>query len=350
MVFIPALVGLGDVAIFLVVIVVIYALTFLVMAITGVLRYVPVVGPWIQDNLVSHVGDGLSYAGGWAVARLGDGIGLIWTPITWLASLFGRIGESLFEGANALDRTLHQAIPNAEARAGAYAGQLYHQAITYVNVTAGKLSQFAADLYHGSIAYTDQRVGALEQEAQQLYHQAIAYTQAEAGTLAQYSTDLYHTSIAFTQQQTAAVESWVGSTVGTVQRDLEGRIAGVESWTQQEVGVLGREITGAYDAATRYAAQVAQLAEAHALAGVAAVDLALAKYLSECGTNLCRGLNPLSTALQSLEALVEGGLLFALVAAAAADPVGTAREVDAVIGGTVTAAAGVARSAVGMAA
>jgi hypothetical protein len=349
-VFIPALVGLGDVAVFLVAIVVIYALTLLVMAITGVLRYVPVVGPWIQDNLVSHVGDGLSYAGSWAVARLGDGIGLIWTPITWVAALFGRIGEALFEGTQAVSRVVTQSIPAAEARAGQYAGQLYHQAIGYVDATAGRLAQFSTDLYHGSIAFTQQEVGAAEAQAQQLYHQAIAYTQQEAGTLAQFSTDLYHGSIAFTQQQVGAAEQWVTQTVGTLQQDLLGRIGTTERWVQQEVGVLGQEITGAYDAATRYAAQVAQLAVAPALAGVAAVDLALTKYLEECGTNLCRGLNPLSTALQGLEALVEGGLIFALVAAAAADPVGTAREVDAVIGGTVAAAAGVARSAVGMAA
>lgn len=346
MVFIPALVGLGDVAVFLVVIIVLYALTFLVMALTGVLRYVPVVGPWIADNLVSHVGDALGTAGSWAVARLGDGIGLIWTPVTWLASLFGRIGEVLYEGMQAAERIVTITVPNAVNAVQGYAQQLYHQGISYTDATAGRLAQFATDLYHGSIAYTQQAVGAAEAQAQELYHQSILYTQAEAGALAQFSTDLYHGSISYTQQQVGAVESWVSQTVGTVQQDLLGRITTTQNWVQREVGALEHDISTAYDAATAYAGEVATAAVAPALAGVAAVDLALTKYLDECGTNLCKGLNPLSTALQALEPFLEGGLILLLAAEAARDAPGAAHEVIGLLEGAVN---GIAREVAGAA-
>ena len=350
MVFAPALVGLGDFAFFLVCIIVVYALTFLVMALTGVLKYVPVVGPWIQSNLVSHVADALGAAAGWAVGGLGHAVGLIWTPITWLAALFARIGEALWEGGQAVGRVITHAIPAAGNAVQAFAQQLFHGAQAYTDRAEGQVADFATGLYHQAVNYTTTEVAQVELDAQQLYHQAIAYTAREAGAVADFATGLYHQALAFTQQEVGQLQGWVANTVTTVQQDVLGRISATESWVQGEVTALEGSIQDAYRAATGYADTVATAAAAPAIAAAGAVTLELEQYLSTCGRNLCAGLNPLSTALQALETVVEGGLLLALLAEAVRDAPGLGRQIEAVIGGTVRDTAAAVGAAIGAAA
>lgn len=331
MVFVPAIAGLGEVAFFVVCIIVIYALTFLIMALTGVLRYVPVVGGWMQDNLVSHVGDALSSAAGWAVSGLGKGLGLIWTPITWIAALFGRIGELGWEAVNATDRIVHGAIPRAIDTSRAYADQRYWDAVGHADQLYAQETAYAQQLEHQAEAHADVLAQQETAYAQSLYAAGISYTQQETHAAEAFTQQLANQGIAYTQAETAAAEAFTQQLANQGEAYTQQAIASTQGWVQQQVGALEHEIAAGYTAATTYAHDVAAAAVLPVAALAGATSLSLTKYLEECGTNLCRGLNPLSTLLQELGAVVEGGLLFALVAQAVRDPGGTAHEVRSLV-------------------
>jgi hypothetical protein len=131
---------------------------------------------------------------------------------------------------------------------------------------------------------------------------------------------------------------------------VTGRFTQTETWVQQEVGALEHDIAGAYQGAVAYAHDAAALAEAAGIAAAGVVATELEDYLKNCGRNLCGGLNTLSTLLQELAPLVEGGILFALVAEAYRDAPGVAHEIESVVGPVVDGTVGLVRSAAGIAA
>src|SRR5260370_28248317 len=137
----PALAGLGELAALLLAIIVLYAAYLLAQVLTALFQYVPLIGGWIQNNLLSHVVDAISASIGWTVSAMGHAVGLIWTPITWIGALFQRIGEAIWSGVQAAQRIVTTTIPNALNMAAAYAQQLYHSAIGY-----------ADRIYHSAVA------------------------------------------------------------------------------------------------------------------------------------------------------------------------------------------------------
>ncbi|HVT14570.1 MAG TPA: hypothetical protein VHQ90_00115 [Thermoanaerobaculia bacterium] len=348
MVLVPALAGIGEFAAFLVALIAIYAAYLLTQLLLALFQYVPLVGGWIRDNLLSHVADALSSATSWAVAGLGHGVGLIWTPITWMAAMLSRIGEALWSGLQAAERIVTTTIPNAMSRVADFATQLYHQAVSYADGVRSAVSAYAQSLYNAAVGFAQSLYAAAVGFAQSLYNAAVALTHQLYVAATTLAVALYHQAVAFTTATAAGLSTWVQGLFHSMTAWVEARFAQEQAWVQQEVGALETDVQNAYHAATGYAQAAAAAAEATALGAVAVEALRLTRYLEQCGTNLCKGLNPLSTLMQELGGLVEGGVIFALVAAAAADPVGTAHEVDQVIGGTVAEAGSVLRSAVGL--
>jgi hypothetical protein len=346
----PAVADLAALAVFVLAIIVLYALIAFTGLLRGLFSWVPVVGGFIGDHILSHVQDGLNAAAGWTVGAMGHAAGLIWTPITWVANLFSRIGEAIWSGVTAAERIVQTTIPAAAGRVVAYAQQLYNQAIGHADALAGAVSAFATSLYHSALAAVGTAENAVSAFAQSLYHQAVAlaqqalsaattaigatFTQVEHWVASQFTA-----TTAWTEQRIAGVESEIGS----VQGALQGEIGQVQ-------GALEHEIAGAYSAATAYAQQAAAIAQAAGLAAAGTVALDLARWLEGCGKNLCSGLNGLSTLLQDLAPLVEGGILFALVAEAASDPAGVARDVEAVLTPIADTAVSLFRDATGIAA
>lgn len=214
-------------------------------------------------------------------------------------------------------------------------------------------------------------------------HWAVAQAQALATALG-HDIDLVWnwanaSFIAIGARITATVtmlQSWtlgqIGLAVQAVERDLAivrtVALAAVTALRNDLVAfvtvvrteVLGRVITVEQEIATeipRIEAEVVQIATV----AIPALDLAITAVRDIaveveqctapiCGPNVARDLGDLGKLLQSLTPVVEGGLLFALLAEAIANPVGTAHEIEAVVGGTVNGAVTVLRDAVGLAA
>lgn len=329
---------------------ILWALALFLMALTGVLRNVPLVGGWLQDNLVAGVSDAVGNARDWCLAQAHHAVGFFWSTITWIGALFANIGKGMWEVVQATDRLAHGAIPRSVDTSKAYADQRYWDAVGHADTLYAEELAYAQSLEHQAEAHANDLYNAETVYTQNLYNASVAHADqlhvAEDG----YAQQLYHQGLAFTQQSVAATDAWVQQEIGAAEASAAAATAQVTGWVGQEVAALGHEITGAYDAATAYASQVATAAAAPALALAETTALSLTRYLDECGTNLCKGLNPLSTLLQELAPLVEGGLLFALVAEAYRDAPGIAQEIESVVGGLVGEAASVIQSAVGIAA
>jgi hypothetical protein len=130
----------------------------------------------------------------------------------------------------------------------------------------------------------------------------------------------------------SGVEGWVGTQIGTAVRQVEGDLGVVRDLVTASVipalGVLTRELTQVVERV---------VTQEECTAGI-------------CGPKVGNELGQLGQLLQGLEKLVEGGVIFALLAEAVRDAPGVGHEIEQVIGGTVNGAADALRSAVGLAA
>jgi hypothetical protein len=346
----PAVAGLAELAAMVLAFITLYAIELLLTVLTLILLTVPVVGPWIRDNLTSRAIDVIRGASGWTVSAMGQALGLIWTPVTWIWALLTKIWEVAWAGAQATERIVTGTIPRALNMAAGYAQQLYNAAISFADGLYHQAVAFAQALVAQAVAYAQQLYNSAVAFAQQLYNSAVAFAQQLYAAAVGYAEQLYHQAVGYVQGAISAAEAWVQQLYNTLTAWVTGRFTQTETWVQQEVGALEHDISGAYQGAVAYAHDAAALAEAAGIAAAGTVALELERYLRECGRNLCSGLNPLSTLLQELAPLVEGGLLFALVAEAYRDPAGVANEVRAVISPVADTAAGLFRDATGVAA
>jgi hypothetical protein len=346
----PALGSLVDFALMIAAFIILWAFALFLMALTGVLRHVPLVGGWLQDNLVAGVADAVGTARDWCLSQAGHAIGFFWTSITWIGSLFANIGQGMWSVVQATDRLAHGAIPRSIDTSKSYADQRYWDAVGHADTLYAQELAYAQGLEQQAEAHANDLYNRETVYVQDLYNASISHADQLQVIEQGYAQQLSAASIAYTQAQVAATDAWAQQLVGAAEANAAAATAGVIDWTQREVGALGHEITGAYDAAIGYAETVAQAAAAPALALAETTAISLARYLDECGKNLCTGLNPLSTALQALAPLLEGGLLFVLVAEAYRDAPGVAHEIESVVGPVVDGAVGALRSAVGMAA
>jgi hypothetical protein len=345
----PALGGLVEFALMLAAFIILWAFALFLMALTGVLKNVPLVGGWLQDHLVAGVSDAVGSARDWCLAQAGHAIGFFWATITWTGSLFARIGQGMWAGVQATDRIVHGAIPRAIDNSKAYADQRYWDAVGHADTLYAQELAYAQGLEHQAEAHANDLYNAETVYTQNLYNASISHADQLQVVEQGYAQQLSQASIAYTQAQVAATDAWTMQLVGAAEANAQAATAGVIDWTQKEVGALGHEITGAYDAAVGYAETVAQAAAAPALALAETTALSLARYLENCGNNLCKGLNPFSTALQGLEQFVEGGLILILAEEAARDAPGAAREVIDLVGDLVTGTARTITDLVGVA-
>jgi hypothetical protein len=346
----PALGGLVEFALMLAAFIILWAFALFLMALTGVLRNVPLVGGWLQDNLVAGVSDAVGTARDWCLSQAGHAVGFFWTTITWTGSLFARIGQGMWAGVQATDRIVHGAIPRSIDTSKSYADQRYWDAVGHADTLYAQELAYAQGLEQQAEAHANDLYNRETVYVQDLYNASISHADQLQVIEQGYAQQLSQASVAYTQAQVAATDAWTQQLVGAAEANAQAATAGVIDWTQKEVGALGQEISGAYTAATTYAHDAAIAAAAPALALAETTALSLTRYLDECGKNLCTGLNPLSTALQALAPLLEGGLLFVLVAEAARNPAGVANEVNAVLSPIANEAASLFRDATGVAA
>lgn len=343
----PELAGLGVV---LATMIVLYGLATLAMVITLLFKAVPYVGGWIGDHVTGQVASALASAAGWVGSGIGPLTNLMWTPIKWLATLLKDGGEALLRLEGGVVTLYTQTIPRLLGGQAAFTTQLYHQALSYadqdaaavtstahslftqaeadIGVAEGAIAGFATTLYHQALAYTDQTAGKLAAFSTQLYDQSIAYVDQEAGKLANFATTLYHQAIGYVDQQTGRITDWVG----------------------QQVGSLGAEVAGVAGVITATVLPAITAVETR----VGAIETAIAD-VEECVGPICEAkaapqLSTLANLLNELAPLVEGGLLFALLAEAVRDPRAVAGDIETVVGDTVRTAATGFRDLVGIAA
>jgi hypothetical protein len=323
---------LAALAALLLALIVIFSLKQLASILVSLFRFVPLVGGWISSNLQSHVVDALGAEQSWALGAMGGLVAIAWTPIKWLEVLFKDIGDLGWAGVQWAQHYAGNVIPVLLGQQASFSTQLYHQALSYADsdlhqaldvgeslytqaiahadADAGSVAGFATQLYKQALSYTDQEVHIVKGDAQSLYNQAIAHADADAGSVAGFATQLYNQALAWTDQQVGKAKDWAGGEItdirgeiGSLKDSIPGQVAHAIAPTVAEVGVLAQTV----------------------------------KEVEECTDAICEAqagpnLANLSNLINGLSTLITDGVLFSFIAAAVADPEGTATEVIDLVG------------------
>jgi hypothetical protein len=148
----------------------------------------------------------------------------------------------------------------------------------------------------------------------------------------------------------SAILGDIAAAEATAAHALASAIAGIEAWTAGQIGTAVRGVEGDLGAVRDLVTGIA-IPELIALSKVVTTVAGDVARVDECVGGICSAgvgniLGDLGKLVQELAPILEGGLLFALLAEAVKDPVGVAHDVEAVVGGTVNEAATLLREAV----
>lgn len=313
-------------------------------------RNVPFVGGWVADHLESAFVDGLTSLLGWLTSSVGALTALAWTPIQWLWQLVSDVIDATGAAFSALWWVAFTAIPQVASQAAGYAWQQGQAAIGYAEARFATAIGYVDARITWAVAYVDGRVVGAIIYTQQLVGSAVGAVRTELYAAVQWVNGEIVTVA--TGAEHALLDAWqrIWGGIEQLRVDVSARFGQVEQWTASEVQRVESEAqTWAHDA-EQYAADAAHAAELAGLAAAGVVAADLETWLRTCGRNLCGGLNTLSTLLQALEPLVEGGLLIALAIEAYNDAPAVAHEIDQVAGGFIQGAAQDVLGQVGIAA
>lgn len=252
-------------------------------------------------------------------------VGWMWShvqPITQ-AILLPHVNHATEQGLNVVaHQATHDALLKVHAvtipQAAAAATQA---AISYEAPFVAGVNGFIAGV-KGFITYADGQIGALHTATDVTLPQAIA---AVGPAIIHQVQALGYVSVTDLNNARAAVERDIASAAAGAQAGAVRQLAPVIGQVQTAVGGLTQEVTGVL---------------APGLAGVLALVTPLVgrvTQVEECTAGICstgsgNTLGDLGKVLGGLGTLLDDGLLFALVAAAIADPVAVADGVQAVMG------------------
>lgn len=162
---------------------------------------------------------------------------------------------------------------------------------------------------------------------------AINGVEIEARGLVRNATDLLTGAIVHETSRAVQAERAIAEQAHT-------EVSGVWQHVQE---LVGGEIGSVVQGLTANDAAIA--AAAAAATGVVALELT--RFLEECGHDLCNNLGPLAKLMPSVDALLEEGALFALLALCMANPSAGAAAVMGVVEAPQAAARGLIRAVVG---
>ena len=315
---------------------------------TSLAANIPVIGGTLAQVIDGVIGWAWFWAKAGAETALSDLVGLVATPLHWVATLLDNLAGGLSDTYTVLSYFRYSVFPRLISGAlqtvsgwitgvQHFATTLYNQAITYTDASVGALrnwtlsevialSRYAATLYNQSIAFTSVGLNGLSRYATDLYHQAITFAAAGDTALQHYATTLYNQAINYTGVQVTDLENWT-----------KASLASLQSWTGTQVISLEHQIALAQSQAFAFARSEAGTVEAD-----------LTKLKTECTDNLCTNLSPLASLFSALTSLIDDAAIVAMALEFAHDPARAAHDMQAEFGGFVDDAINGLRDAVGV--
>lgn len=320
----PAVLALGDIVLALAAVLLLWAAYELLRPpLVSLAARVPLIGGQLSGVIDAVITD--SYF--WAVANLKATchflVGLIMTPVHWVANLIDGFLQLIQDLQAAVSYLRYVVIPHTVASLWAsvqslggqiqhYAYSLYQSAISYTQFAVGALQQYvvaglqqvdqyAYALYQDSVTFTSTEVGVAEHYAADLAAAGQAYTTAAVGTAEQYAGALFGQAISYVGVQVTDLEQWTTATLAQDMAWVDGRITALDQY-------IAANLTQVY---------------AYIGTAVGVVEADLGNLKTGCTDNLCGGLGDLATLANLLDS---GGILAAILAlatAAATDAKGT---------------------------
>lgn len=246
----------------------------------------------------------------WVREQISPLISLFTVPIHWIQTHIDDLTTGLFNLYQSVFRLATYTVPHLIGNAMGVARGWVAQAEALATSQVTQVYHWAAGQFAGVYQYVNAEISLAEGYTRQLVAQAEAYAAAGIHADAVYAEQLYQQSIGYTNTAIHGVEGWVTGEVGTLTKWTDGQITALQKWIE--------------------ANQAAVTTWTQALVGAVAVDLANLKL--ECTDNLCENLGGAANWLKSLSGPLGIAAFYALVAEAAADPVGTATLVDDTLG------------------
>lgn len=246
--------------------------------------------------------------GGYILTQAGSFVGALRTELTTeISSLAGTV-ETDYQNAIGFTQAM-----------GSYVLQTVSDALQSVE---GRLSAAIGDL----TAFTVQSVQTLEADVDA----ALATAESFAATVA---TDAAANAIKAVDIDVAAVMQVVWPAITDEVTAIQGIIA-----------TDFPDVSALWDAIPKSI----PLSQVTAIAGLGALAIPIARFLKDCGLPMCNNLHAFGNIINDLGALLDGGALVALLAAAASDPSGTAGAIESAAGDIISSTASTFRSMIGV--
>jgi hypothetical protein len=389
---IAALPDLGAVAAALLLLLIAAALWVLIQLLVNTLGHAPLIGGWISRDLAGWLNDarnailkaaGASWHAAVAMFNWGNNLFLV---------VFVHTATFMQEASSAVSRIVMVRIPEAVGAAYAYALGLYHSAVSYAQALEAQ-----------AVAYAASRVSALESTVQGWVAQALVYSASLASRAEAYALALVNSAEAAAANLVTESSTALRAEIRTAEQLAAGEVSALAASTQAAVSQLASDITAGVASAEAFAfSQVAALqrgivtdleqtgqaalqlawpdavpdiealrqalgadfpdieALLRALAGAGATGLlgalvtslagtaTVTKLAAECIVPNCRNLGGLGRFLQSLFSDATDLALIAWLIEGVANPVGWARDTDAILGPVAADTTAVIRSLVGV--
>lgn len=351
---------------------------------------IPVLGN-LRRIVAGAAGAALNAVMGWLDSAVGPVVNFLLLPYHLTSHLVAKVialGQTIYNGLGALlhfaQHLYNLAVRWAEAR--------YHQAISWADHVYNLAVAYAAARYRAAISWADH-----------IYNLAVAYAAARAAQAISWADHVYNLAVGYAADLYRRAISWADHIFNLAVAYAAARAAQVELYAHALFTRAEVDLAHGVAAAERYALGVAESAAAHAaqvittdvvhpvaatwgavvddvkaleqilatdlpdvgslvraipravpaditaaLAGVAAIDAVMVRYLRECGAPSCKSLSGLVKDLPRLFALAEGAGFLAFLAAMIADPDATSREVNDVVAPIVVDTVNGARHLIGL--
>lgn len=328
----------------------------------------------------------------WLDGAIGNIASFITGPVYVIETLVAKVFDNIAAVANSVQHVIASVVPRALGQAYAYAHTLAVDLAGEVSATVTSVEHWTQSLVTAAISTAEAYAYALAGQLVADVRTVTTWASAEFGRLAAViaagitaaetyahtlAVDVVNgTNAALTELETQTT-ALVGTLAGTVATDvavLDTKItAAISTAIDGTIGILATDIEHvtaativdldhAIDAAIGVAAtdfpdvmawvKGIDLTKVVDIAGVTTLSIAgigaLTRYLEECGIPNCRNLGRFGNLLNELGNLLEDGAIMALIAAMVADPVGTAREVDSVLGPVASDAISAGRALIGV--
>lgn len=312
-------------------------------AVAAPLSHIPVIGGTISGAITGAIDSAYNTVVGWADGGL------------HLASDLWRAGSGL--GTNLWAMT--------EAIAGNAATAIKHVNTVVIPVAAGYVYGLATSYVESRLLAVGSEITAVENSINAEIDRRIGAVGVEIGNVEGSINAEIRGDVAAIGTEIGAVEDSINAEIANRVAALGAEITAVENSINDEIARDVAALTNGIESqGTALLGDIVNVrgellgdisvGDAATLAAATAATALVAEgvntWLRDCGDPLCSGLSGLAKLLPGVEKLFESGLVFALVAAAAADPDGMATAVRETMSGAVESTDGLVRGVVGLAA